>query len=153
MAKKKSGLWRSTFRSAVDVPQWMGYDWLIYPFASIANQAKRFFIPQTGSREESFEEAIARFGLTETDLFLKQRSCMVLAITFLCMAIVTLFNALYLFWRTAFFGGGFSVVLALCCLCLAFRYHFWVFQIRNRKLGCSVEDWWFSHSKGHTDNS
>ncbi|MHA7841497.1 MAG: type IVB secretion system protein IcmV [Gammaproteobacteria bacterium] len=153
MAKKKSGLWRNTFRSAIDVPQWMGYDWLIYPFAAIANQAKRFFIPQNAHRKESFEEAIARLQLTESQLFVQQKNCMRLAITFFVMALLTLFNALYLFWSTAFFGGGFSVILALCCLAFAFRYHFWVFQIRNRKLGCSIEDWWFSHSKGHIDNS
>lgn len=152
MAKKKSGLWRNTFRSAVDVPQWMGYDWLIYPFASIATQAKRFFIPQHSTQAESFEAAIARLKLTETDLLVKQKNLMTLAVVFFIMAMGSLLNALYLFWKTAFFGGGFSVVLALCCLAFAFRYHFWAFQIRNRKLGCSVEDWWFSHSKGQTNN-
>lgn len=150
MAKKKSSLWRGAFQSAVDVPQWLGYEWLVYPFSTIANQAKKFFIPRKATRQESFEEAVARLKLNEDQLVLKTRACMKLAITFFIMAIVALLNALYLFWCTAFFGGGFSVVLALCCLALSFHYHFWVFQIRSRKLGCSVEEWWFSHSKGQS---
>lgn len=148
MAKKKSGIWRDTLRSLVDIPQWLGYEWLVYPFAKIVNQAKNFFIPQEGTSTETFEEAIARLNLQPADLFFKARSLRRLAGVFLTLALLVLTHALYLFWSTAFFGGAFSIILAMGCLAFAFRYHFWAFQINSRKLGCTIEEWWFSYAKG-----
>jgi len=39
--------------------------------------------------------------------------------------------------------SGFLIGLAVAGLFAsqAFRYHFWYFQIQQRKLGCTLEDW------------
>jgi intracellular multiplication protein IcmV len=35
-----------------------------------------------------------------------------------------------------------SFIILWIALVLAFRYHFWYFQIKNRKLGCTVYEWY-----------
>jgi intracellular multiplication protein IcmV len=40
-----------------------------------------------------------------------------------------------------FLGALLSLVVAFLALALAFRYHFWFFQIKQRRLGCSVSEW------------
>jgi len=39
------------------------------------------------------------------------------------------------------------VALTLYVLTQAFRYHFWLFQLRNRKLGCTLSEWWNARVK------
>jgi intracellular multiplication protein IcmV len=35
-----------------------------------------------------------------------------------------------------------SLVVTLIALILAYRYHFWYFQMKQRKLGCTFSEWY-----------
>ena len=41
-----------------------------------------------------------------------------------------------------------SLVVMLIALVLAFRYHFWYFQIKQRKLGCTFNEWYRRINRG-----
>ena len=42
----------------------------------------------------------------------------------------------------AHWDGVFGSVIFCCVmLSLAFRYHFWLFQLKQKRLGCTVEQW------------
>ena len=48
-------------------------------------------------------------------------------------------------WRLFITSFGFSTV----CLVFAFRYHFWLYQLKRRKLGCTFQEWYRDEVKVH----
>lgn len=107
------------------------------------NIFKKFFIPQKSSQivVRNLDDVIKEMGLTEDDVSKK-------LVTFKRMYRLMLVAALFFYVYSLYqliYGGILSVmvavVIAFVCLTLAFRYHFWSFQIKKRKLGCSIKEW------------
>ena len=60
------------------------------------------------------------------------------------LAVLILMYSVYLFIEGGHKGGIVALVVMFIALVLAFRYHFWYFQIKQRKLGCTIQEW-FNH--------
>jgi len=97
---------------------------------------------------ESFDEAVARLGLQESDV--KQRESMFLkqAIVYLFVGFFILLYGVYLGANQSFNGLILCLVVSFVALANAFRAHFWHFQTKQRKLGCSFKEWLDSTLKG-----
>lgn len=105
---------------------------------------KHFFVIQQQAGE-SFEAATQRLKLTEADLVTRKKGLLRLSLIMLAFACIMFFYAIYLLVMGSPMGGILALVVMLIALVLAFRYHFWCFQIQQRKLGCSINDW-FNYS-------
>lgn len=103
--------------------------------------AKRLFVLEEATETESFEAAKKRLKLTDNDLLIKQKGLLRLTITMMIVAIFIFCYAIYLFYTGSFKGGILGVIVTLIALTLAFRYHFWYFQIKEKKLGCTFHEW------------
>lgn len=125
----------------VRVDKWMSWDYL----GETADRFKVLFldivIPKKADTAETFEEAMQRLELTEEDLTERKKEFTRLLYFFLGLAIAIVGYALYL----AFIGKMVTSLIAFClafyALTQAFRFHFWLFQLRNRKLGCTIKEW------------
>lgn len=89
----------------------------------------------------SFDTVVAKFNLNETELQARARGL-------LRLSYILSFMAFVLFCYTGYqivYGSLKAVLISLIemivAAVLAFRYHFWHFQIHQRKLGCSVKEW------------
>ena len=102
---------------------------------------KKFFVPQQGAEGESFEAAVKRLKLTDADLLVRQKGLLRISLLMVFFALLFFAYAIYLFVGHSFKGGILSLVVMSIALTLAFRYNFWYFQIKKRKLGCSIHDW------------
>jgi intracellular multiplication protein IcmV len=138
------------YKPAVNVKAWMGWDIIKSSSIYVYNLGKSLVVPQKAESSESFEEALARLNLTEADLKTRQQEFMQLFVIYAAIGVAIILYCLYLFYTLSFMGGLLSLVVASLSFALAFRYHFWVFQIKQRKLGCSVQEWW--HSKFDDSN-
>jgi intracellular multiplication protein IcmV len=98
-------------------------------------------LPQV-TRRESFSEAIEQLQLTEVDLLERKKHFSRLTILWLLMFILTLGYTIYTVRQQAWLSILPALSISLIMLMQAFRYHFWLFQLRQRKLGCSVYEWW-----------
>lgn len=104
---------------------------------------ERFFVlkPRPKKPTESFDHAVAKFDLNEKTLQAKALGLKRLSYSLVGMAF---FLMLYCIYQLCF-GSLRSALIALIevgiALVLAFRYHFWHFQIEHRKLGCSIKEW------------
>jgi intracellular multiplication protein IcmV len=107
------------------------------------NIIRRLFLPQYGKKTDtkSFEDVVKGLQLTEEDLRLRatnlKRLCVFMVILgggFYCYA---MYQLLY----GSILGVVLSCVLMFISFALAFRYHFWYFQIEHRKLGCKISEW------------
>jgi len=99
------------------------------------------FVPEYPKIEESFEEAVERLNLTSEEI--KQKATLFKFYMYLFLAISFLLFAysFYIFSNDNWMGAIMSFTMAFYPLTQAFRYHFWQFQIRNQKLGCSLREW------------
>ena len=108
---------------------------------------ERFFVIRGKSkrRSESFEHAVAKFDLDEKTLQAKAKGLERLSYTLAGLACFLFFYTVYQICFGSLRGAIIAFVEIGLALVLAFRYHFWSYQIKERKLGCSVKDW-FKHS-------
>ena len=105
---------------------------------------KRFFVPNKSAARgsvQSFDEAVAKMNLSEADLQLRKKSLFRLSILMITISSLILVYSLYNLFLGTWPGFYLSLVVSLLALVLAFRYHFWYFQIKQRKLGCSLQEW------------
>ena len=108
---------------------------------------ERFFVlrGKPKRKSESFDRAIAKFDLDEKTLQEKSSGLKRLRYSLLGVALFLFLYCLYQFCYGSLKGTMIALVEVGIALVLAFRYHFWHFQIEQRKLGCSVKEW-FKHS-------
>ena len=125
-----------------NVRSWLDFDRLKAFTLYLVNGFKQMFIPQKKEAKESFEQALNRLNIDEKDLDEKKKSLYRLSLL-MCSSAAVIF--IYMSYQMVF-GGIKAVILSfilmLIALVLAFKYHFWYFQIKERKLGCSIAEWY-----------
>ena len=129
------------FTSIFNIRLWIDWDrtksYVLYLFFGI----KKFLVPQAPERSESFAEAQTENNLTDKDLLVKQNALYRLSLLMIGFAFGMLLYTVYQMVQGSLFGIIVSFIVMLMALVFAFRYHFWYFQIKERKLGCSLSDW------------
>ncbi|MES2203765.1 MAG: type IVB secretion system protein IcmV [Pseudomonadota bacterium] len=138
---KKRGFFRGLANTFFDVPRWVNAKQYVQTNKTLYAKIKDVFRIAKAQREETFEAAMHRMNLTEQDLkermAANQRGIIILLsfIGILCL------YGFFLMFKGAV--AGTFVVLAVIALSAvrAFQYSFWNFQIKNRRLGCSFQEW------------
>ncbi|MCD6055959.1 MAG: icmV [Gammaproteobacteria bacterium] len=133
---------RMVFLPRIHLKGLIGVDELKETSRAVKDIAKDTFTITEAKRQETFVEATHRLKLTPQTVAMRHRRFVQLAYSFLGMALLCFAYAIYL----AFQGEVFAFLLGLAVtglgLMYAFRYHFFAFQIKHRKLGCSLKEWW-----------
>ncbi len=145
--KMRRTLWRG-IKPLINFPKWMGVSDIKKTTSNIAALAKAIFVPERAQRKESFKQAVNRLHLTEANIKSREKQTLTLAIIFAVLGLLLLFYAGYLAQEAHFFGALFGLIVACIAFAQAFYNHFWYFQIKHRKLGCSVREWWRFLLKG-----
>ena len=122
--------------------EWIGFDLLKDQSKTIWSFFRSVTVPMQPERTESFKEAMARLNVSEQDLEPLAKRFFLYALFFLGL---TILNAIYGFYlllhHHAFLGLVLAIAVCGLLLAQAFKYHFWYFQIKNRKLGCTIGEW------------
>lgn len=139
--KQKGSRTKRLFKRLINIGYWLDIERLKEISRYVVATFKKFFIPSRQEAKESFSEAMKRFNLSEQDIITRQTSLFRLFCLMLVLAAGIFIYTLYLFWQQAWHAAGFSLIVLGLALVLAFRYHFWYFQIKQRKLGCSLQEW------------
>jgi intracellular multiplication protein IcmV len=100
------------------------------------------FVSAKPQREETFDQALIRLNLTEADVKSSITTYRNYALLFLVFAVLALAYAFFLLFRYGTITGW-MLGMAMCGLFVsqAFKYDFWAFQMRRRKLGATFSDW------------
>lgn len=123
---------------------WLGYDFVRSQVKLTLDIARAVFSPSVAgaARQETFADAMQRLQLTEADLTRIHHNYRVLMAVFLLLGVAVSGWGIWLLFKKHTFSG---LVLGLAAAGLAFvnafRYHFYAFQIRHRKLGCTFDEW------------
>lgn len=131
----------SRVKKAINVKTWVDYDNLAAFGDSIIQTSKRLFIPTKSGKVESFDGAMQRLKLSDQDIAKKEKEFTRIAKFFSVFAFLLTLYSGYFFFGTHLSAALVCIALSLVLLALAFRYHFWAFQIKRRQLGCRLRDW------------
>lgn len=123
---------------------WFGYDLLKSHTQVIWGVLKNLFSPASAPRRvETFTQAMERLRLAEADIQQVAKNYFLYSLVFAAFGAIACGFSFYLLIHHGT-AAGWILGLASSALCFvySFRYHFWVFQIKQRKLGCTFKEWW-----------
>lgn len=133
----------SSYVVNLKVGKWLGFDQLKTTTTSILNLGQNVFTPQQANYVETFDEALKRLNITEQELDQRRKEFVRLMIIYLLIAAGVFAYSIFIVFKFKNIMGfimGFAITLY--ALSHAFKYHFWIFQIKHKKLGCSLKDWY-----------
>lgn len=126
------------------VSKWLDYDMLKRSTTKIVDITRATFSPEQAERTETFEQAMERLNLTEAELQQRLTEFSRLLVVYLIIAALIFSYSVWIAFSYKNIMGFFmGFCITLFALTHAFRYHFWIYQIKNRKLGCSLREWFF----------
>ena len=150
--KKQPGRVRRGFAWAfgpfVSVTKWFGYEGLRDTTVALKKSAVGFMVPEKATYEEDFSTAQSRFNLTDEQVETKASDLLRLCLFFVLISFLILVYGFYLLFNGNFSSFFLTLVIGCFSLANAFRYHFWFFQVKNRKLGCTLKDWYNAKVSG-----
>jgi intracellular multiplication protein IcmV len=134
-------IFKVTRKTFVNPAEWFGFGIFINQLNTTWEMVKGLFTAQRPARVETFAEAVKRLRLTEQDLAATYRNYLIFTGVFLLLGFATIGFGVYLLLAHTVFGAILSLPTAGLFFVNAFRYHFWAFQIKHRKLGCTFAEW------------
>lgn len=92
--------------------------------------------------KETFEESVVRQDLSDEHLDEMQKIYFRNAIYYFFLGLVFAAHSLYRFYMLHLAAGFVSLLLAILIFASCVTSHFWYYQIKNRKLGCTFKEWY-----------
>jgi len=133
----------------LNIKKWIDFDHLKATTKTVTDFAEdlsKVANPST-SRKETFDQAVKRMGLTEADIQQRQQSAIQIALSCLALTPFTLGYGVYLLINVGLLSATVAVMMTLLLSAYAFREGFNYYQIKQRRLGCSVREWLLSYFK------
>ena len=134
----------------VRADKWLGYEYLKATSMRTFDIVRENFLPEQATSSETFEEALHRLQLTESLLKQRIKEFQRLLWFHLALTAGVIGYALYMASQHALIATLVAFCLSIWCAGQAFRYHFWLFQMQHRKLGCTLSEWFNSEIKSRT---
>lgn len=131
--------------------QWMGYDSLRQNGFLIGRIFRRAMGQDKKQKLSglSFAQCMAHFNLLEADIQKKMKNMLQIVYFCLILAGLCFMYAMYLLISAKIMPGFVTLILMFVMLSYAFREHFNYFQMRQRRLGCTIKQWFYFVLKGH----
>src|SRR3990167_5594377 len=127
---------------------WLGVDYLAGLTQNLGNYAKSLTKYSIKEKKDNFEDVCEDFNLDEEKLQLQKRQFLFVA-WFSCLcALAVAFYTVTLLLKVMYLSSLLGFAIVILCLSQAFRYSFWHYQLKERRLGCSLKEWLYSLFRG-----
>jgi len=136
------------FSRVINIRYWSDFDRTKSISKYLMQGIGHIFTPRAGDATESFDEAMKRQNISEEQIQERKKALYRLTMIMLTAALLLFGYSIYQMIHGSFKAMGVSLVVMMIAFVLAFRYHFWYFQIKVRKLGCSFQEWYKHGFKG-----
>lgn len=102
---------------------------------------KTITTPDVAAREEEYKGALKRLGITDKEAQERSKIYLVYAYFLAVLGLLCLVFSFYLLFKHTVYGWVIGVAASALFFGQAFRFHFWHFQIKHRRLGCTIKEW------------
>ena len=141
MSKEKPSASRRVVRSFFNPRAWTSYDTMRDISQYLFDGFSRLFVLKKRGQTEELDEVMRKLSLNEKDIAERKkvffRMTLLMGLISLLVFFYTMYHLLYANYHAVLLGS----VVCFLSLALTFRYHFWYFQLRRRKLGCTFKEW------------
>ena len=133
--------------SGWSIKRWVGIDSLKNDTHTLSHIAKGVLRLRRNKQkgdpaDTSFESVMKHYGLTEEDLKTRMNNAKAIVIFCLLSTVIVFGYFLYiLFFHHQYLSAFVCLTLMFLLLAYAFREHFNLFQMRQRRLGCTIQEW------------
>ncbi|PIQ44142.1 MAG: hypothetical protein COV52_08645 [Gammaproteobacteria bacterium CG11_big_fil_rev_8_21_14_0_20_46_22] len=132
---------RGIYRNFLNVPAWLSYSYLKDLSGGVYGSVRQLFIKPEAHRSETFEQAMLRLKLTDKDVRQKIRETARLSYLYILLTLALWAYSVYLFIVAPLASACLAVVIGGICAVKFTRMRFWIFQMKQRRLGCSLKEW------------
>ena len=134
---------RKTF---IDPAAWFGYGTVKGITQTLWGLVRGLFVtaePTAVAPTETYAEALQRLNLTDETAQANAKNYFIFALFFAALSFGVLVYGLYLLlFHRSFLGFLLALAVTALLSAQAFQLHFWYFQVKHRKLGCTFDEWW-----------
>lgn len=121
---------------------WLDYDMVKENTTTVVNIFKDTFKRESPPViTETFEQALQRLNISNEEVENIKNNYLSFAVFFLLIGFVLIGFAIYFFLQGSILDFALAIAISAVLFAQAFRFHFWYFQIKHRKLGCTFEEW------------
>jgi len=139
---KKNKPIKKFFKSFVDVKKWSSYDEVSANAKTTWGLFRRLTSRGTKEiRQETYEEAIVRMGLTSEQIVTREKNFLYSAMVYGVFAIGFFLYFIYLLIHIKLVSAGLTLILVALMSLTTYREHFWYMQMHKKKLGCNFSEW------------
>ena len=133
---------KSTFKSAFNFKSWIGWHSLAQNSSWIRSMFQALVkTPEKSDKVETFEEAVSKYGYTPEFLSEQSEKLLLASRVYLAALVAGFCYMLWLYahkqWMAFIVMGPVNFLI----FSFYFRESFWLMQIKHRKLGMSMHDW------------
>lgn len=141
MAKK--GIVRTFFGSLTNVREFVNFNEFKNDARVLKTAITDVFKPADTRQkiDETFEEAMQRLNLTESDIQKQAKFFLYYSIFYATFALAFVIYAIYLFFLIKIIASVTTLVLGIFLATYALKENFMYMQIKKRKLNCKFKDW------------
>lgn len=141
MKKKFSTRIVNVIKRVFNVKRWSDWDRMKSFTQYLFKGIKRIFIPNSAEGVESFDAVKVKMNLSDADLLARQNALLRLSYFMVGIAVLIFGYSIYHLVYGHIAAFFLSFVISLIALALAFRYHYWHFLIKEKKLQCTINEW------------
>jgi len=139
---------RRGLKSFVNFPLWMGWSEVKSNAYLIKSLARNLTKTEPASHKETYKQAVARMKLTPDMLAQRKQVLFRLSCFYGLLSLLLFAYTVYLLFVGTWNAVLMSGVLVFVMISLAFREHFWYFQMCEKRLGCTFKEWLFFLATG-----
>jgi intracellular multiplication protein IcmV len=132
---------RGIGRTCLNVSAWLSLPFFKAQTSGVVSLIKSFLKPKRADVGETFDQSMVRQGITEKALAVRVQRIRFQCGLYLFFAVAVFVYTLYLLFHGVFFAIILTILVGILFLLKAAGMHFWLYQIKRRKLGCSLSDW------------
>lgn len=137
---------KSTFKANTNVKGWSSWEQIKENGKTVNNFFNDLKAPKPAAKttQLTFEQMVQQQKLTEKDLQTLKQSHLRVAICCALLGLGALGWMIYLLSKAMFLSSIVALSLSALMFAYAFREHFGYFQIKQKRLNCSVKEWFSS---------
>jgi intracellular multiplication protein IcmV len=145
MKTQKSSRTLGVIKNVFNVRKWSDFDRMRAFTSYLGTGIKKMVVPRkepVADTKNTFASTVSAMNLSEKDLASRCKGLYRLSVLMCTVAFCIFAYAVYHMVYGSIKAVIVSLVVSLIALTLAFRYHYWYFQIKERKLGCTFKEWY-----------
>lgn len=140
---------KSILGRGLNPKQWLGINTLKQQTVQLSQTFKSSILLKDKEHSDhykpaSFEECLKHYNISEDDLKTKMRNSLWTAYFCLGLSVGTLSYMFYQIKHHLMLSAFMCVTLTFLLWVIALREHFYLFQMRQRRLGCTLKEWFGS---------